>query len=73
MEATIPLVEEVVSEITRALNKDMTNPSYTRVVASACLRAILTVGFSSFLFNILSSSSFDDSFIFSFKKAVIFL
>lgn len=39
--------EEIVSEVTRALNKDITTPSYSRVVAAACLKAIFTV--SSFL------------------------
>lgn len=38
--------EEIITEVTRALNKDMTNPSYSRVVASSCLKAILSVCFS---------------------------
>jgi transcription initiation factor TFIID subunit 2 len=39
-------VEEIVSEVTRAFNKDITNPSYCRVVASACLKSILDVSHS---------------------------
>lgn len=42
-ESLNPVVEEIVFEVTRALNKDVTNPSYSRVVSSACLKTIRMV------------------------------
>jgi transcription initiation factor TFIID subunit 2 len=42
-DSTNSIIEEIIGEVTRALNKDTTNPSYSRLVASSCLRTIYTV------------------------------